>query len=534
MAGNVLSVGSGAITSGNETFYLSFQIRQPTANATTGAQARFKVQFYNDEQTETVYPYITVTISIPATSQFAEDFSASFTVSTPSNNDSGWTNWYTLTGLTHSTSSQTYAVHYNMSRPIKSIGTVFVTGQIYWESGGGSTTYTKCLAPTIVRVGANSGNDGYRLNQAVYNTTAPTPGQFYITWNAGSAGTGTSISGYTRRAQNTLGGTPYTETTSSSVRYDRSYNWTTTAVGYSYKCDVKTLSSVSGYDSDWSTSYGTVVFSASAVNSTLKLDPNGGKINNSTSVYSLPITLGQQLDLPVPTRKGYIFNGWYYNSTSSDYMDLGSYFLNQGSFNVSFWTYASTYDQGTSSKPVSIISCMENGGWGLTCENGTDWAFQFCDSGGWHQVKVAKSSLAAGYHRWCLSFNNTTKKIEMWVDGISKGTANTSATTCSWGSPKKLLVGAELGTSGMASGSGFIGKIGNVVISGDTGFYQSNPTEYMTPGVTTVYTLTADWINARYWYIYQDGTWNEALPYIYNGTKWIKADTYVYNGSTWQ
>lgn len=83
-----------------------------------------------------------------------------------------------------------------------------------------------------------------------------------------------------------MSGTSQNEiTVASNVFYSLSNNWPASSVGNTYKCQVKTNSSISSiYDSDWSASYGSVVFSASAVTSTLKLDPNGGTVNGSSNV----------------------------------------------------------------------------------------------------------------------------------------------------------------------------------------------------------------------------------------------------------
>lgn len=535
MAGNTLAASTGKIVSGtasNIAFYIKCEFRQPTAGATSGVQMRIGLEgaFTNPLPAE-IQQSVTLTLWRDTTS-YGSDISYNFEKSNPGSSYSQWSGWMTVSGLTHTTGTDSFRIHYSSNGMFYSSGWMYASGKLYWtkdSGGGGSTTYTKCIAPTIVKVGAST---SYTANSSVYNTTAPTPGQFYITWNAGSAGTGTSINGYERRAQNTLGGTPYTATTSSSVRYSLSNQWTTAAVGYSYRCDVRTLSSVSGYDSDWSTSYGTVIFSASKVTSTLVLNPEGGTINGSTSNKTINITLGNLLELPVPTREGYNFRGWYYSSNTTNYMNMGSYYVNQGSFSASCWTYAASY-QGTTRQ--TILSCTQGGGWALqTTANGASWQFCLANSSGTYKyVNIPKAQVSDGYHDWCVSFNQSTQEMKLWLDGVLKGTTSLGSSTWKMPSTVKLYIGDEMEASG-DGGTGFAGKIGNVVISSDTELYESAPTEFMSPGTTFEYTLHAEWEKGRYWYVYNGSKWRKALPYIYDGSGWKKAMTYVYNGSTWQ
>lgn len=536
MAGNTLGASTGRIVSGtasNIAFYIMCQFRQPTAGATTGVQMRIGLEgaFTNPLPAE-IQQSVTLTLWRDTTS-YGSDISYNFEKSNPGSSYSQWSSWMTISGLTHTTGTDSFRIHYSSNGMFYSSGWMYTSGQLYWteDSGGGgsTTTYTKCIAPTVVKVGAST---SYTANSSVYNTTAPTPGQFYITWNAGTAGENMSIAGYTRRVENTLGGNVYTADTTSGVRYSLSNNWTTAAVGYSYKCQVKTRSSVSStYDSDYSSSYGTVIFSASAVTSTLVLDPEGGSIEGSTSNKTINITLGNLLDLPVPIREGYNFKGWYYNSNATNYMNLGTYYMNAGSFSVSFWSYADSY-QGTSTQ--TMISCMQSGGW-VFYGNGTNWRFQVHDGSGYKAVTIPKASISDGYHYWCGSFDATNHNIKLWLDGVLMGTTSTSTSYSDWKMPssKGLLLGDEWnGTNG--DGTGFIGKLGNLVISGNPGLYEPAPTEFMSPGTTYEYTLHAAWEKGRYWYIYNGSKWRKALPYIYNGSGWEKAMTYVYNGSTWQ
>lgn len=44
---------------------------------------------------------------------------------------------------------------------------------------------------------------------------------------------------------------------------------------------------------------------------TLELNPNGGKVNGSEEVYYLTFTEGEKVNLPIPERESYLFDGWF-------------------------------------------------------------------------------------------------------------------------------------------------------------------------------------------------------------------------------
>ena len=263
-------------------------------------------------------------------------------------------------------------------------------------------------------------------------------------------------------------------------------------------------------------------------------------INGSTSTISQNITLGNIMDLPVPTREGYNFKGWCFESTVSNDIDLGSYYLTDGSFTASFWTYCDDYAYSSGTNAAKILSCTQGGGWSIyKTADGSKYRFHFYDGGGSSSnakyADINTSDITPGYHYWCASFTGSGKKLNFYLDGVLKASTSTTNNTCYWGSPKKLLLGDELSNSGEGASEGFVGKIGNVVITSDSGYYEPSVTEFMTPGTkSTVYTLKAEWEKGRYWYIYNGSKWRKALPYIYNGSGWKKAMTYVYNGSTWK
>lgn len=450
------------------------QVRQPSASTTTNCQVLISVTIQNGSS-NTDYDILSSWTS-SAISGTKTGPSVSITGSGTSSSG-----WKAVSGLSCGTGSTSFTCTLKVyagqsgsgsgSTAYIGMGSVTFSGYVYWTN----TTYTSCAPPTIVRVGPNT---SYSSNYQTYNTTAPTPGEFYITWNAGSLGNIGSISGYERKVDGSAyGGSTYTATTAANVYYNRSYNWTASAVGLTYKCTVRTLNSNTSYHSPWSTAYGNVVFSASATSRTMTFNPNSGTVS-PTSATALE---GNVVNIPRPTRLGYDFKGWYFNSTTSNCLDYGTIHNYTSSFSVSFWTYASTYAQGTSSKLCSIVSAAEGGGWCLSCEDGKNWAFQLYD-GSWREALYPRSSISAGWHKWCLVFNASAGTIKMYIDGSQKASASVPNKKVVYGSSKHLLLGAELGSgNAMTSGTGFAGYIGNFTIENTASYRDVDLTEFTMP-----------------------------------------------------
>lgn len=210
----------------------------------------------------------------------------------------------------------------------------------FYES---SVTYTACAAPTEVRVGNST---THANNSTTYSTTAPNPGAFYITWNAGTAGNNNPIKGYRRKVQNrSISSSVWTADTNSSTRYSYSNNWNATAVGYTYDCTVMTLGSISGYDSSYSTAKGTVTFeSSSSSGNNLIANPNGGNWSGSTSNRTYTNNAWTHQEIEPPTRTNYEIAGWYYDSTKTSYIDYGTERSVNYNIKITLWTDATTYN----------------------------------------------------------------------------------------------------------------------------------------------------------------------------------------------
>lgn len=61
---------------------------------------------------------------------------------------------------------------------------------------------------------------------------------------------------------------------------------------------------------------------------TLRIDPNGGKYNYKTGITTTTAKIGTYCSINMPTRNGYIFDGWKVVSGNSNYLTQSKYYLN--------------------------------------------------------------------------------------------------------------------------------------------------------------------------------------------------------------
>lgn len=61
---------------------------------------------------------------------------------------------------------------------------------------------------------------------------------------------------------------------------------------------------------------------------TLRIDPNGGKYNYKTGITTITAKIGTYCSINMPTRNGYIFDGWKVVSGNSNYLTQSKYYLN--------------------------------------------------------------------------------------------------------------------------------------------------------------------------------------------------------------
>ena len=447
------------------------QIKQPYANTTTNCQILISLTTNSAADMNVI---VTAASSVAASS-----FKTVTTMQTNSGSSTKSYGWATVSGLSCETGSTTFTVRFRFydAQNGNYLGwdQARFSGYVYWTG----TTYTSCAPPTIVKVGPNT---SYSSNYQTYNTTAPTPGQFYITWNQGALGNIGSISGYERKADGSAyGGSTYTNTTAANKYYDLSSGWTSGAVGKTYKCTVRTLNSNTSYHSSWSSAYGNVVFSASASNRTITLDANGGT-GSQSSITALE---GNVINPTTPSKRGYNFKGWYFNATGSTYLNYGTIPKYSGSISIAFWTYSSNY---VTSSNKNVFGCANGSGYDFYFNSSGKGVWEFHD--GTSYKTVTSGVLSAGLHYWCCVFDSTNKKIQLYLDGTSVGTTTTSSANCSYVSGTNLILGGDSTASGGFE-SGWTGYIGNFTVENTASKRTPDPNEYAVPKQNA--TLYAYW-----------------------------------------
>ena len=361
-----------------------------------------------------------------------------------------------------------YNSTYEVTTPINGAGIsseIVGTGNMYTSSGGGGTA---AKAPTNISITYN--------NTTVSNggvLTVPTGVGLSLSWSGAKAGS-SAITGYRVREKCVAGGGTYdgtaevsTSATSYSGFTDSLGYFNASAVGKTYRYWVMTLCG-SG-NSDYSTAYVDVMPVASVATYTISLNANNGTVSPTSKSGSY----GSVIDMPIPTRSGYSFAGWYTNHTSSTSTayDYGLTYKYAGNVSLSFWTDATTY--ATSDAELSVISCMEGSGYAftlnsdgyvkwLTRTNGTT------SSSSWAICSVAASQVSAGRHYWNLIFDASNKKMYMYMDGVLKSSCNTALNSIVYNSTVRLRVGGEPSTGTTIEGARFTGKIGNLIITNST------------------------------------------------------------------
>lgn len=361
-----------------------------------------------------------------------------------------------------------YNSTYEVTTPINGAGIsseTVGTGNMYTSSGGSGTAAKAPTSISITYNGTTVSNGGV--------LTVPTGVGLSLSWSGAKAGS-SAITGYRVREKCVAGGGTYdgtadvsTSATSYSGFTDSLGYFNSSAVGKTYRYWVMTLCG-SG-NSDYSTAYVDVMPVASVATYTVSLNANSGTVSPTSKTGSY----GSVIDMPIPTRSGYSFAGWYTNHTSSTSTayDYGLTYKYAGNVSLSFWTDATTY--ATSDAELSVISCMEGSGYAftlnsdgyvkwLTRTNGTT------SSSSWATCSVPVSQVSAGRHYWNLIFDASTKKMYMYMDGVLKSSCSTALNSIVYNSTVRLRVGGEPSTGTTLEGARFTGKIGNLIITNST------------------------------------------------------------------
>lgn len=166
--------------------------------------------------------------------------------------------------------------------------------KVQWTADSG----TAPGGPGGVRIGASS---TYSSNStSAYSVNISSPGGFYITWTAGSAGTNNAISGYERRMIRASDSTVISSTTvtvnGTSTLYSWSSGYSNSMVGVAMKAQVRTIGS-GGLYSSWITSANTITFTQTTT--TAPGAPGGVRVGTS-SAYSSNTASNYNIGNPTP------------------------------------------------------------------------------------------------------------------------------------------------------------------------------------------------------------------------------------------
>lgn len=440
-------------------------ITQANPNTTSNPQVKFGVDWSNNNAKSlrcglwvkstqtTTYQQVPQGITIPASNQGEQEI-----------------DYTTVTGLSHGTGNSTFTFYLRIYEDgpdntyLEYTGSV--SGTLYWTS---STTYTDPGAPNGVRVG---GYTTYASNTSS-NTNRSWTGSssdFYITWQAGSAGTNNPITGYQRRViyasdNSVVGGTTSTISGTNTL-YSRSYDYSSGMKNIPLKAQVRTVGTAStGHTySAWVTSTNTITFRGASY--TISYNANGGTgtTTSQTKWENENITLRSALTRASST-----------SSTPTTYTT---------SFNV---------NGGATSTPSSLTNTK-------TVATTTSYTFDK-----WRAGSTSGTSYSAG---GTYSANASTTMYATWVTSTSTTASTTSITLPSY----TLKPGYYDGEPGWWTAAKGGTKVGN---AGASYKPTSSGTLYLHP-----------W---KCCYIYKNG-WKKAIPYAYK-SGWKRCEPYVYKAS---
>ena len=173
--------------------------------------------------------------------------------------------------------------------------------------------------------------------------------------------------------------------------------------------------------------------------STLTLDPNGGTISSTTVTN----TIGSTVTLPVPTKAGYKFKGWYYDLDGYRYAAYSRNLMYSSQTSIHCDVYVSNWADVVNGIP--ILSCTEGGGWDLYPSSNNYMSAYGYDSGASAYKGIeddqAVANYESGWHHFDIVFDGTDLKL--YIDDRLAGTSETFTGTLGYQSYNDILIGAE-------------------------------------------------------------------------------------------
>lgn len=185
----------------------------------------------------------------------------------------------------------------------------------------------------------------------------------------------------------------------------------------------------------------------------LKVDYNNGTLSNSLSpTYAGEVGTTTSVPSATPTKSGYYFGGWHYGRnliepttfTGSNYIALGRDQMFTDKFTVVVRAYMDDWTE-MSTKRYRLLSCTENGGWGLSSSNADGYLYFSAWDASKSNYTACKTTLAnfsSGYHTVIGTFDGSY--LRLYVDGKFVATSSKfSSSSISYNSTNSIFVGAE-------------------------------------------------------------------------------------------
>ena len=397
-------------------------------------------------------------------------------------NATGTTTSITITNLAITTETTIYILLYSNKRFQSATNGVYLQ---YWMKGTTpSVSVTEVNDTATVTLTKGNGIDSvtgagtYTIGSSVTISADTSPGYTFSKWT-NSSGTQISTSN------------PYTFNMSNNVSY------TANATINSYK---------------------------------LTIDPNGGSYNNSTSKTESTVVYNNSVSINVPTRDGYMFNGWIWSGNESSFtMDQPAigYAKANGS-SVGSYTQTINSTEGFTTHKWSNISSPSTNTWNsITLSNYAVKANEKIVISGWIRIKKNTVNTQLNFYHGAeindyqnakLSLSNTDQRWQYFSFERTFSTATTAYLQVYTGPLKGLSGEIEFDLKGIAiarSDGSIIPTTFNMPV-GNTTF-----TAKWTPNHVNIYENETNGFKPYDIYIYNGTSWDQYVPFIYDGSKWV-------------
>lgn len=194
----------------------------------------------------------------------------------------------------------------------------------------------------------------------------------------------------------------------------------------------------------------------------ITIDPAGGKYSGQTKLTNQQFR--GLLSLSVPTKEGYIFDGWEITKGDGE-VHLAQYYLDEKTFNgnnyqaigreymytdlltISLWAYMDDWSL-FNTKTMRLLSCAEGGGWDFepTVKKGY-LNFEVYNKGVGYSEPFARSTkllseFKQGWHHIVVTFNGSY--VDMYIDGeVQEQSTLITSGEIGYNANNAIFIGAE-------------------------------------------------------------------------------------------